>query len=494
MRTTVPLLVATVAALAPAATAVAATPLQLAQGADRPTVFVDRQGVTHVAWDVSDATNTRTFYRRALPGSRVFSAPVELPVAPRQDFAGIAITQDPAPSNRLVLFTERCCERPTYFAMTSADNGATWSAAAPVSDNAPSLNPTDGPVNLVANVGATVYAINGNPSMRLLKLPGALTPLVTFDQQTDLSPDPLDGQVVLDAGGTPYFAHANFDRNSFVRVGEAGADVPVVTGSETPTTIKLAGGPRGVVALTESGTVARPRLEVRVVTGGVVGAPVALAPAGGRYGVPYIAADQAGRFHAVWRQDGNRLMYRRSENGTAWSATQTLFTTSGSIFNPVAAAGQDGNGWVVWVDGTSRARVLALPLTQAAASDPAVPDTAGIANPRVTRRGSTIVVSPRRPSLRALRRTKCVRVRVQSTRPARVRVAIFSGRRSIRVFGATVVRFRAPGKWVVCIRVPLRAHTFDVRQPFRFAFATRYANTPPNRPVPQVTTPFVYFR
>jgi hypothetical protein len=498
MRRTVPLLVAAVAGLAPAATAAAATPLQLAGNADRPWVFVDRQGVTHVAWDVNEGLTTRTFYRRALPGSRSFSAPVELPVAPKEDFAGVYITQDPAPSNRLVMFTERCCQNPTFYALTSSDNGATWSAAQAISDPSPSLNPTTGRVSIVANAGATFYAINGNPSMRLLTIAGALAPgqpLLTNAEQTPLSPDPLDGQVALDAAGTPYFAHANFDGNSFVRVGTGGADVPVVTGSSIITTIKLAAGPRGVVALTIAGTAIRPRLETRVVTGGAVGAPVALTPAdGSSVGVPFISADQTGRFHAVWREDGNRLLYRRSENGAAWSATQALFTTSTAIFDPVASAGPDGNGWVIWVDGTSRARVLALPLSATAPGDPAVPDTTGIQNPLVSRRGSTIVVSPRRPSLRTLRRTKCVNVRVQSTRPANIRVAIFSGRRSIRIFGATVVRFRAPGKKLVCIRVPLRARTFNVRQPFRFAFATRFLNTPPNRPVPVTTTPFTFFR
>ena len=80
---------------------------------------------------------------------------------------------------------------------------------------------------------------------------------------------------------------------------------------------------------------------------------------------------------------------------------------------------------------------------------------------------------PRHPSRAALKRSKCVNVRVQTTKPAAIRVAIFSGRKSVRVFGATTVRFAKPGKRLVCIRVPLRAHTFDVRKPFRFAFAVR---------------------
>jgi hypothetical protein len=122
-------------------------------------------------------------------------------------------------------------------------------------------------------------------------------------------------------------------------------------------------------------------------------------------------------------------------------------------------------------------------------------DTTGIANPQVIRRGTSTFVIPRRPSRASLRRTKCVNVRVQTTRPAVIRVAIFSGRRSVRVFGATTVRFAKAGKRLVCIRVPLRAHTFDVRDPFRFAFAVRLGAHPPTRAKATLTTSgFLNFR
>ena len=56
-------------------------------------------------------------------------------------------------------------------------------------------------------------------------------------------------------------------------------------------------------------------------------------------------------------------------------------------------------------------------------------DTSGIANPVVIRRGSTTFVVPAKPSRVALRKRECVNVRVQSAKPAFIRVAIFSGRR-----------------------------------------------------------------
>jgi hypothetical protein len=62
-----------------------------------------------------------------------------------------------------------------------------------------------------------------------------------------------------------------------------------------------------------------------------------------------------------------------------------------------------------------------------------------------------------------------VRTLVVSTKPARVLVAIYSGRRSIRLFGQKLVRFVVPGKRVACIPVPFRARTFDARTGLRIA-------------------------
>jgi hypothetical protein len=77
--------------------------------------------------------------------------------------------------------------------------------------------------------------------------------------------------------------------------------------------------------------------------------------------------------------------------------------------------------------------------------------------------GPTTIVAPGTVSITSLTRSKCVLVRVASARPARILVSIFSGRRSIRLFGQARVVFTAAGKRRVCIRVPFRAHTFNVR-------------------------------
>lgn len=104
-----------------------------------------------------------------------------------------------------------------------------------------------------------------------------------------------------------------------------------------------------------------------------------------------------------------------------------------------------------------------------------------IANPQTIRSGLATVVAPKRVSLKALRASKgkCVYVKVRAAAASRVLVAIYSGTKSIRLFGQKRVVFRAAGAKVVCVRVPLRAKTFDVRTPIRIAVATK----PGTRPV-----------
>lgn len=92
-----------------------------------------------------------------------------------------------------------------------------------------------------------------------------------------------------------------------------------------------------------------------------------------------------------------------------------------------------------------------------------------IPSPRDVRAGPAVATAPSVVSLRSLKRSRCVTVLVASAKPARVLVTIFSGRRSIRLFGQRLVVFTAAGRRETCIRVPARATTFDVRTPLRFA-------------------------
>ena len=92
-----------------------------------------------------------------------------------------------------------------------------------------------------------------------------------------------------------------------------------------------------------------------------------------------------------------------------------------------------------------------------------------IPNPQTLTNGPTTIVAPGTVSLRSLKRSKCVLVRVASAAPARVLVSIFSGRLSVRLFGQQLVIFAAPARRQVCIPVPFRARTFNVRTPLKVA-------------------------
>ena len=269
----------------------------------------------------------------------------------------------------------------------------------------------------------------------------------------------------------------------FLRVGTAGLDAPAAQ-YERFGTIKIAGGPKGVGVMTSGGTVLQTQLDVRLVQSGGLSAPVPLTAAGDNPRQPFIAADASGRFHVAWFSGPrNGILYRRSENGVSWTPASTIAgggPNSGTIgySGLVIGAGPDGGGWAVWEDdSTSSNRIVATPLTTVV-DDPSIPDTTGIVNPQVIRNGSGLLIASKRLSLAAVRKRKCVLVRVQSTKPARIGVAIFSGTKSIRVFGRATVRFTKPGKKLICIRVPLRANTFDIRKSYRYAFAIQNGAKP----------------
>jgi hypothetical protein len=206
-----------------------------------------------------------------------------------------------------------------------------------------------------------------------------------------------------------------------------------------------------------------------------------------------------GRLWVAWYESGVSGRYRFTlgdARGAGGQVGDLGAPPHGTISNGYAISAIDAGGKLVVVTNFLSGTSLAQWATVSGPPNTAgIPDTTGIPNPKVIRRGPAVYVLPKQPSLRSLRRTKCVNVRVQSTQPAAIRVAIFSGRKSIRVFGATVVRFTVPGKRLVCIRVPLRAHTFDVRQPFRFAFAFKAGAHPrASAPATVTTSSFTTFR
>lgn len=105
----------------------------------------------------------------------------------------------------------------------------------------------------------------------------------------------------------------------------------------------------------------------------------------------------------------------------------------------------------------------APPAPPAPASTTTKPPVLVVGAPRTLTVGPATVQAPRTVSLAGLRAAKCVNVRVTARRPITVNVTIYSGRRSLRLFGQKSTRFTRPGTRVLCVPVPARARTFRPR-------------------------------
>jgi hypothetical protein len=72
--------------------------------------------------------------------------------------------------------------------------------------------------------------------------------------------------------------------------------------------------------------------------------------------------DASGRLHVVWRSlfDGNRLRYRRSDDGGATFTPAANLATRETFLSPMVEAGPAGTGFAVWRSTGSAVRVVAI--------------------------------------------------------------------------------------------------------------------------------------
>jgi uncharacterized protein (DUF2147 family) len=188
-----------------------------------------------------------------------------------------------------------------------------------------------------------------------------------------------------------------------------------------------------------------------------------------------------GPFSGLWTARGNNV-FSFTQSGTALSGTllgqqETISgTVSGSTADAVFTVPEGSGTWHLTLapdggsfttTGTTTTGVAFGPLTSAFIGCPAALQAVNLQTtipaPQTIQGGPTTIVAPSTVSLTSLTRSKCVLVKLASRRPARMLVSIFSGRRSIRLFGQKRVVFLAAGRRSVCIPVPFRAHTFNLR-------------------------------
>lgn len=176
-----------------------------------------------------------------------------------------------------------------------------------------------------------------------------------------------------------------------------------------------------------------------------------------------IAVDPRTNEVLVSGQGGTAPGVRRfSPTGALVGATLTGNDKPGDALKATGLA-VDREG-VVYVRDANVPRILRF------ADLPPAPNlAAAIPSPQTITRGPGTLVAPGAVPLRSLRTSKCMRTLVVTSKPARVTVRIYSGIRSLRLFGEKTVRFRRAGKAVVCVLVPGRAKTFDARTRLRIA-------------------------
>ena len=355
------------AAASPSA-AIEATPFELTGQGENPDVAVDADGNAHFVWDRNrTGAPDVTHYCKVLPGET--ACKIRRKFAPRgNDPADNADSDGPrilVGSGTLLVLTHRCCggfgPSPTdgLFARASRDGGETFGAA-----------------QLVGNQNIAGDAIRGPSGLFLTISDGA--PGGTFfqahrrgtfaGQSANLGDaDPAQshsGSLALTEDDT---ALATFDdlNTTFWRR-YSGSGPPNDVANWTPTTSvgpgdegRLAYGPSGVFLLYKTDGPGGGTFVAREFTGSGFGSPVEVTETGDPAFADYFQ-DATGRLHAVWLDADRALMYRRSDDGASYGRTTQLLGPSPGIENLAVAAGEDGNGWVVWDEDGGGVRAAAL--------------------------------------------------------------------------------------------------------------------------------------
>jgi hypothetical protein len=202
---------------------------------------------------------------------------------------------------------------------------------------------------------------------------------------------------------------------------------------------------------------------------------------------PRTASESVGqslRLSVALLDQAGRVVSTAAGEGVTYTVAGPNAGTGAPVFALFAANGRAAitlNGAVLGTDTVTvgyRATPAAPPVT-ATATVTWLPNLAStIPNPRTVSAGPTSGTYPGKISVRSLKTSRCIRIVAVSRKAARVLVTIFSGRRSTRLFGQKDVLFVRPGRKVVCIPVPRRAKTFNVRTPLRFALGYRLGTTP----------------
>ena len=345
-------------------------------------MFVDAAGTAHLAWAENPVDTPSVMHYCRLPrGAKTCTASQAIAILqPATGGNGPATDVDfegPVPlaiGNELVTIDGRCCNNapipgggttgdPLYL-FTSEDGGPTFTGPS-------DPNSVAGIIGTQAPSGGAAVFGGANPSIGVIS---ETTTGGTFFQgiaagqflkdRTNLSVEPsrndaYDGRIGVD-GTLPIVAFDDLDGNTYVREWKGTGSVndasqwrtTLVPGSHSP---RIAGGPKGVVLLTQPELLPGPMSARRVTNNGtVVGPPTAITTHTARF--PEIAADPvSGELAVTWLQapdtkgaGGGIHVRTSSDGGGTWGVDTLAVPLPGDadVDDLSVATSGDGGGFV----------------------------------------------------------------------------------------------------------------------------------------------------
>jgi hypothetical protein len=391
--------------IAAAAPATAATPFSAGAGHGQD-LAVGSDGSGHVAW-VTDEADARVGYCRVPAGGSGCdgeSGFLTFPPPPSGDIQGPsdAAIFTPAPNKVVILASCWNCTAAGGTAdrvmrWISSDNGANFSSPAQVGSlqvNGQAGYLDAGDIGLVAD-GGLFQAVDDTPisSTTELELGGGFP----FVYSPAVVPGPAAGRAVHVVNDLDTVKYAVFTDPSPVSTsaGELNLDGNwnknlLLSGAEGDNDeTHLSSGPSGVwlsyrTFVPNDNRVGMRRFDAMTNSFGsptYVEGPDAIENNSLDY--PHHSQDASGRIHLVWRtlHDGNRLRYRRSDDGGASFTPAANLATHETFLEPLVEAAPSGTGFAAWRSGSTIRVVPIDPQSEPAGGPggggPGGPDTAG---------------------------------------------------------------------------------------------------------------------
>lgn len=381
MRTRTPLLAltATIALLALAPAAQAATPFTAGTGGGHD-LAVDSDGTGHLVWLTDEAADRIGYCRVPAGGAACDSESTFLtfPAAPTASSSGDhAQVFTPAPGKVVILASCNACggSGDRTYRFSSPDNGASFPSTGvevgsiELNGQAAFINSGDVALSVSGRIfqgqddgpASTTELTLGDTSSSVYDSSAATVPATTkaVYAVNDLDvaryrvfTDPVPGTTAADLNnianwGAPQFLSAAEGNNDETRLGSGPSGVFLTYRYGQPTENRI--GLRKFDPLTNTfGAASYIEGDDPIENNGI--------------GESHSSQDASGRLHVVWRSlfDGNRLRYRRSDDAGATFSPAANLATGETFLSPYVEAGPSGSGFAAWRSTGSAIRVVAI--------------------------------------------------------------------------------------------------------------------------------------